>query len=565
MQDRVFGIETEYALIWHARGKDPGRPSNLEIWRRIECALERRMASLPQSHSALRAEGTRFLENGAAISYEAPGGALEHGLLELASPECRDPDSLLACEIAKDELAEELAREATLELQRAGWRGEVRLGKNNVDGQGHGFGSHENYWVDDPLGAGARVRLALLWALLWLVSAAVLLPIRMLSRAALFALSLGRIGRAVERREAELARRMDALGAPVRALLRLHSRLYERFHLRAIRRGSTAHLATRAVFAGAGSVAFGGGALIRVAQRPPFLRELARIHDGGDARPIFELRAPFFAPLDALRRQRRLHVLSGDANLCEWALWLRVASTALVLEAIEAEPEGWPELADPLEALRRVGADPELRERLELRDGSAACALEIQRLYLARVETVLALGPELAPWKRRALARWRETLDLLARDPEQLADRVDWIAKRKLVHGEIPLAADREALARCGAELVASAQSEPEAARLRALAFRVWRADLRYHELGPRGGFRRLAARGRIRRLSDPDAVGRARRDPPQDTRAAARGRAIRWAGEMGLAGSATWERVRLPGHRTLDLADPLDPKRGAQ
>jgi proteasome accessory factor A len=592
MQDRVFGIETEYAIIWHPRGKSAERPTNLEIYRRIEAALERRVRSLPEKLS-LRTKGGRFLENGGTFQYEARPDDFQSGLLELASPECRDPDTLVAHERAKDALAEELAAEAGLELERAGWRGELRLGKNNVDSAGHTFGSHESYWVEDRLPPGSRALFLPLWLALWVVSAPIMglvvatpwLVMLALLAAGLVALGLGalarpiwpsasaalfgriaRFTRSVERDPGVLARRLNWITAPLKPLLALHSAVYARFHLRAIRRDLTAFLATRAVFAGAGAVSFGGGGWLRVAQRAPFLRTEARIFPEGELRPLYELRDLFFRPRSALGSRRRLHLLLGDANLCDWALWLRVASTALVLEAIEAEPEGWPVLARPLEALRVVGADPELRARLQLADGSSASALEIQRSYLARVEAVLERGAaERAGWKRTALSRWRETLALLERDPERLADRIDWIAKRALVQAEVPQAADREALAQRGAELVASAQLEAEAQRLRALAFRAWRADLRYHELGPRGGFRRLESRGKIRRLADPDAVSRARSEPPADTRAAARGRAIRWAAERGVRGSASWERVRLAGHGSLDLADPLDPQRGAE
>ncbi len=586
MQDRVFGIETEYAIIWHPRGKSRERPTNLEIYRRIEAALARRVRSLPERLS-LRTKSGRFLENGGTFQYEARTGDFESGLLELASPECRDPDTLLAYERAKDALAEELAADVGRELEAAGWHGALRLGKNNVDSVGHTFGSHESYWVEHRMSPSARAVFLPIWLALWTISAPVvvllvvtpLLSIVALLVAALIALGiaalsrpfsprastalLGRIERlldSLENNPERLFRRLAWLEAPIEPLFMLHSAVYARFHLRAIRRGLNAFLATRSVFAGAGAVSFTGGPWFRIAQRAPFLRTEGRIYRGGDTRPLYELRDLFFQPLRAFGARHRLHLLLGDANLCEWALWLRVASTALVLEAIEEDPQGWPELARPLDALRRVGADPDLLERLVLADRSSASALEIQRRYLERVEALLARRTGApAAWKSTALARWRETLHGLAREPDRLADRVDWIAKRKLVFAEVPDAADREALAQRGADLIARSETEPESQRLRALAFRAWRADLRFHELGPRGGFRRLEAHGGVRRLSDPDAVRRARSAPPTDTRAAARGRAIRWACEQAVQGSASWDRVRLRGHRTLVLDDPLD------
>ena len=55
MRDRVFGIETEYALIWHPRGLlDEPRPTNLELYRRFEGALLARVRTLPHGFSWLR-------------------------------------------------------------------------------------------------------------------------------------------------------------------------------------------------------------------------------------------------------------------------------------------------------------------------------------------------------------------------------------------------------------------------------------------------------------------------------------------------------------------------------
>ena len=76
MRDRVFGIETEYALIWHRRSRlEDGRPTNLELYRRFEGALLARVRTLPHGFSWLRQKGGRFLENGASFPSSAlPGG-----------------------------------------------------------------------------------------------------------------------------------------------------------------------------------------------------------------------------------------------------------------------------------------------------------------------------------------------------------------------------------------------------------------------------------------------------------------------------------------------------------
>jgi proteasome accessory factor A len=591
MRERVFGVETEYALIYHPGRRERGRPTNLALYPRFEAALRHRVRSLPHAFSPFRAKGGRFLENGASFHYEATPEDYEHGLLEMASPECRDPFRLIEYERAKDELVEELAREVNAELRLAGYSGEIRLGKNNVDSQGNTFGSHESYWVEDRLPLLLRLAFVPVWFALWLLSlpviawvigaqiallAGILLGgIGLLASAALLAVLrptaarrlLGwaemRVAR-VESRPGGFARNVNRLVKPLYPLLALHSWVYNRFHLRRFRRDLTAFLVTRTLYTGAGSVAFDGGPLLRLAQRPPFLRAIARIFPVGDHRPLYEIRDLFFRPWSALRSRRRLHLMVGDSNLCEWAQVLRFGATALVLEAIESAAGDVPELADPLAALRRLNVDGELRTELELADGSHATALAIQHVYLERVRGMLAADPgPIAAWKGRIVRFWEEALWLLERDPEALADRVDWIAKRHLLREEVPDARDREALRQRGADVLhGGAETTASDRRLREIAYRAWRLDLRYHELSPRGGYRKLEQAGAVRRLSDPERVTRARTEPPQDTRAWARGQAIKWAHAHACSGGAAWHRVRLGKFAWRWFADPLDPRR---
>ncbi len=590
MRERVFGIESEYAVIYHPGRNDRPRPTNLTLYRRFESGLLRKVQSLPNAFSPLRWKMGRFLENGGTFHYEANEQDIEHGLIEMASPECRDPLTLLCYERAKDELVEELSRDVNGELELAGYTGRVAIGKNNVDSVGNTFGSHENYWVEDPL---PRWRLALFvpvwlatWAasalpLLWvfavlfavlasllafgvaLVGIALVLTLLRPGVAAGFSRWTQRMGARLDDRQADLTRWLRRLLRPVDAIVALHSRVYERFHFLPLRRDLSAYLTTRIVWSGAGVVSFGSGPLFALSQRAGFIRRLSGISTDGERRPVFELRDLFFRPWSALARRRRLHLMCGDANLCEWAQHLRFGATSLVIEAIEsgADVGGWPRLEDPVEAMRSVSSDPGLCRELCLADGSTATALEIQRRYLLGVRRVLGGADTLALWKVRVLHDWDETLRALERDPDSLADRVDWIAKRALLRRAVPDGADWRALEARGRELTASEHTRNDAdRRLRDLAFRLWREDLRYHELGPRGGYRRLEVRGQVRRLTDPERVRRARRWPPSDTRAWQRGTAIRQAQAHARSGAAAWHRVRIGKFGWRFFHDPLDP-----
>ena len=602
MRDRVFGIETEYAVIYHPGRREVARPTNLEIYQLFESLLGSHLGHLPRAFSLLRSKPGCFLENGTSFNYEATPKDFEHGLIEMASPECRDPFTLLCYERAKDRLVETLCRQVNQRLPSMGYWGEVRIGKNNVDSQGNTFGSHENYWVEDPLPFSRKLLLLPLWMVLWILSIPVfawllvvlltivfaMLAVFLLPVAAALLASLSkavarahrgrayqleraaarlddvpkRLFRSLQARPGEAARRLTWIEMPLRPLISLHSWMHNRFHFRRFHRHLTAFLVTRTLYAGAGCTVLDGGPPFRLAQRPPFLRSLARVVTFGENRPLYESRDVFFRPWSALGSRRRLHRMIGDANLCDWALVLRTGATLLVLEAIETgAPQNWPVLAHPLRALRALNADPELTLRYRLKDGSEVSALEIQRRFLRGVREVLTPERESGGWRSRVISMWEETLDLLERDPEALGDRIDWIAKRRLLRREIPEPADWEAIRRQGAGILRGPSAPADGdSRLRGLAFRALRADLRYHELGPRGGHRRLEHRGEVRRLVDREQVDRALLRPPSDTRAHARGRAIHEARIHSLSGGATWHRVRLGLFDWRWYPDPLDP-----
>ncbi|MCP3986041.1 MAG: hypothetical protein GY723_16790 [bacterium] len=596
MRERVFGIETEYAVVYFpARGEEKP-PTNLSLYPLFERHLASRVPSVPRSLSLLRAKPGRFLANGMSFHYEATPHAFEHGLLEIASPECRDPFSLLAHERAKDELAEELRLDVNRELRVRGWRGEVRIFKSNVDAHGHTFGSHESYWIDDPLPLGRRLALAPLWALLWLatlppllwlvavsllVLAAPLLLLLLLPALAsairLLAFALRRhwpelaqgwqraahrlssvpirVAARLQSDPGALARQLAWVDWPIRPFMHLHAVFARSFFFRAAIRGVMAHLVTRTLYCGAGRLVFEDESLLQCSQRADFIRVPTHIFTHGERRPLVELRDLFFRPWSFFGRFRRLHLMLADATQCDHASVLRVGSTALVLEAIEAHPDApWPVLDDPVGSLRAVSRDPEAR--LVLRDGTTASALEIQRQVLQCVRE--RLPGTAGGWKARVLTLWKETLDLWERDPEALADRVDWIAKRRLLRLECASPDDWTRIAAVGERLISSGASEPEEERLRKLAFRLLRTDLRYHDLGPRGGHGRLRRRARVRELVAPEEVARAHTHPPRDTRAHARGLSIREALEASVPGAATWHRVRVGLWDWRWLPDPL-------
>ncbi|WP_125968745.1 proteasome accessory factor PafA2 family protein [Bifidobacterium samirii] len=325
-------------------------------------------------------------------------------------------------------------------------------------------------------------------------------------------------------------------------------------------------LITRQLYTGAGRVTDDG---FEITQRADFLDE-AVSSATTRARPMVNTRDEPHADPDAYRR---LHVIIGDSNRSQWATWMKLAVTHLVLCVIEESarlgvPSGFDAftLADPGEANRAVSRDLTCRTaRLRLAhpldgsgddadvdggtaDGAATgddgtiTALDIQYRYLAIVERFIAdhdaaMRAALPDGVlTRILDEWHAVLDAL-RDGERdrIADRVDWAAKLRLFEA-----------------LHARAGRVPQT--------RLAQLDMDYHDIASGTLYESMLRRGAIRRLADDATVECALREPPADTRAALRGRFVAAALAAGAKFSCDWTRLTLtsPEHREAVILDPF-------
>jgi proteasome accessory factor A len=217
--------------------------------------------------------------------------------------------------------------------------------------------------------------------------------------------------------------------------------------------------------------------------------------------------------------RQRLQIALGDSNMCEPAEYLRIGTTLLVLDCIEAgEMPRVPRLWRPIRALWSICADPTLVVRVPLSGGRQATALELQRFYLEACRRYLDRRPDAPLEAREILHRWEVVLDGLADDPQSLVGTLDWVTKHFVLD---------------------------KAGRNASWNVRK-KIDIRYHELSPQGYYQRLRATGIVRELLDRPEIDHARRNPPAGTPAAVRGRYIR---EFALEGddvTANWQAVYL-------------------
>jgi len=245
-------------------------------------------------------------------------------------------------------------------------------------------------------------------------------------------------------------------------------------------------------------------------------------------RPIINTRdEPHATP----SRYRRLHVICGDANMSEYATALKVGTTRLVAELVETGWQPGIALRNPVETIRRLSRDPEWKWEVELEDGRTLPAIEVQRLYLQEAQKRFDRADTETAW---LLMAWESTLDALERDPQQLGDSLDWVAKRLLLEQFI--------------ESEGVTWKEPVVQSL----------DLAYHSIDPQDGlFAGLEQMGAVRRVVTEKDIERATCHPPSTTRAWVRGTLVeRYASAIS---AVTWSRVVLSlGEQTvtLDLRD---------
>ena len=303
----------------------------------------------------------------------------------------------------------------------------------------------------------------------------------------------------------------------------------------------TPHFVTRQVVVGAGKVgcelpgASADDVPFQLSQRADFFEEEVGL-ETTLKRPIVNTRDE---PHCDASKYRRLHVIVGDANMSEVATYVKVGATAIVLAMIEDDVLGDDlVLANPVGAIRAISHDPTLQRSVALRSGARMTAMEIQWSLLERARKyershgLEAVGDEVGA---DVLRCWEAILTGLERDPDSVADLVDWVAKRRVVEGF----AERHGL-------------RPSDARLKAL-------DLQYHDMR---ADKCLATKVGLQTLVEPAEVERAITEPPSTTRAYFRGRCLqKWPHDIV---AANWDSLVFDvGRDPLRRVPMMEPLRG--
>jgi hypothetical protein len=272
-------------------------------------------------------------------------------------------------------------------------------------------------------------------------------------------------------------------------------------------------LVTRQIFTGSGKVGSDSRAGERIpyqlSQRADFMERLSGI-ETTFRRSIINLRDTPYA--DA-RRYGRLHVIIGDSNMAEYSIFLKMGTTAMVLEMLEDEwmPAALSRfiLANPVSAVKTISRDIALSETLLTKEGRRARALEVQWAFLEACSN----------WYRErycenhgrnseyeeVLNIWASTLEALGRDPESLSDTLDCWIKKRLVE-----------------KMLEEEGYSLEDVRTNDVAYDLaLSTDFLYHSINEEESYyAALVREGFVRRLLLPEDIEMAIVMPPHDTRA---------------------------------------------
>lgn len=231
----------------------------------------------------------------------------------------------------------------------------------------------------------------------------------------------------------------------------------------------------------------------------------------------------------------RLHLLFGEGSQNEFAYALKVGTTSLVLRLLEdglVGPEL--ELARVLIALREVSRDPTWKWVVTLADGRTIRAVDLQREYLKLAQGYRGES-EQTDW---ILTEWESILDGLEKDPMELGDRIDWVAKRKIV--EMYMAEENLPWGRDALHSI----------------------DLEYHNIDPEKSlFHAWQEMGNTRRVVSDADIALAMSDPPENTRAKGRSKLVEQVLKRRNASFYIfdWNGVAIDRHTYVEMEDPYE------
>jgi proteasome accessory factor A len=240
---------------------------------------------------------------------------------------------------------------------------------------------------------------------------------------------------------------------------------------------------------------------------------------------------------------RRLHVIIGDANMSDFANILKVGSTALVISMIEDDFVDFEEvdLLNPVGVVKEISHDLDIRNIYLTNSGKKYSAIDIQEWYLEKSKLYLS-QQGFDNNSRQVIDFWEQALNGLRNNKEELASRIDWIAKLALINR----------------------YQEKDGLTLNDDVIKS--IDFKYSEITSDDGIAQVLRRSNfLKTYVDSSEVNKAISEPPTDTRAWFRGQATSKFSKSVAA--ASWDSLIFD----IDKNEPLfrvsttDPLKGTK
>lgn len=236
-------------------------------------------------------------------------------------------------------------------------------------------------------------------------------------------------------------------------------------------------------------------------------------------------------PLADPRHYRRLHLIHGDTNVLPATLFLKIGTTRLVLDLLDADALPPLALADAVTSLRQISRNLAGPWCVQLSDGKRADALELLDRYRQKAKELFQ-GRDAET--DAILGLWEWTQQALATDLGSLVGMVDWVSKEFLLRQF------------CESEGVGWGHPWLEA------------QDLEFHQIDPERGLGLMMAN--TSGVWAPQGLSEARLEPPKDSRAHARSRLMREIQGKETSYFLDWEAVEVPNQKRTRLLDPFQP-----
>ena len=145
---------------------------------------------------------------------------------------------------------------------------------------------------------------------------------------------------------------------------------------------------------------------------------------------------------------RRFHLILGDSNMSEYTAWLKLGTTALILRMIEDHfLKRFVRILQPVECFHQISQDPTCRQKIPVTIKGESTdrwqikkltAIQIQELYLKQAQNYLSSNSDKLPTENRRefqeiAKEWEKVLQKLKTDPMLLKEEIDWVMKKNLL------------------------------------------------------------------------------------------------------------------------------------